>query len=220
MRGATTAQKMTPRYRLISIHAPHARSDWTAFPVDVEPYDISIHAPHARSDTRLPWHSCPVHRRFQSTLLMRGATWSFQLILSTACGFQSTLLMRGATGWRRRGQVRRCCISIHAPHARSDESSSRIASALASDFNPRSSCEERLVQGSLRVARRVISIHAPHARSDLIGIKVVAAPVNFNPRSSCEERHHCGKPQSRKSYFNPRSSCEERLSVYIGELSS
>ena len=81
-------------------------------------HHISIHAPHARSDPKE--HFCVILLdTFQSTLLMRGATFDL-LVGLERLGFQSTLLMRGAT-WRRRGQVRRCCISIHAPHARSDE---------------------------------------------------------------------------------------------------
>ena len=56
---------------------------------------ISIHAPHARSDDRSGASSSP-GRVFQSTLLMRGATQaggSAKKIVR----FQSTLLMRGAT---------------------------------------------------------------------------------------------------------------------------
>ena len=80
-------------------------------------YDISIHAPHARSDYCNVKHRF-MHLAFQSTLLMRGAT-ARQESLQRARGFQSTLLMRGATYLRRRW----CAnveISIHAPHARSD----------------------------------------------------------------------------------------------------
>ena len=125
---------------MISIHAPHARSD------GYHPYDlsaslvISIHAPHARSDFRPsdglvclynfnPRSSCEERLErsgrvtssglFQSTLLMRGATRSG--IPSIRCfRFQSTLLMRGATA----------CLLL-----------SRIS---PQHFNPRSSCEERL----------------------------------------------------------------------------
>ena len=56
--------------------------------------------------------------------------------------FQSTLLMRGAT-WRSRGRL------WPAPH-----------------FNPRSSCEERLYSFIVSDCCGKISIHAPHARSD------------------------------------------------------
>ena len=102
-------------------------------------------------------------------------------------------------------------ISIHAPHARSDiKTTSRPLKTAY--FNPRSSCEERLVLGSLsihtlpyfnprssceeRLRSQVrpagdagISIHAPHARSDrtLSGLRH-SSKEDFNPRSSCEER--------------------------------
>ena len=55
---------------------------------------ISIHAPHARSD-HIFILSCG-HRGFQSTLLMRGATQR-SAFRKAALTFQSTLLMRGAT---------------------------------------------------------------------------------------------------------------------------
>ena len=100
---------------------------------------------------------------FQSTLLMRGATAiSGREQLNKE--FQSTLLMRGAT-------LPHPCdgplyaISIHAPHARSDCSSSTLSS-LVTD----------------------ISIHAPHARSDGMGCNSFRTYQHFNPRSSCEER--------------------------------
>ena len=58
--------------------------------------------------------------KFQSTLLMRGATSTYPPLCVRLKKFQSTLLMRGATdaygkgpGWY--------AISIHAPHARSDD---------------------------------------------------------------------------------------------------
>ena len=81
-----------------------------------------------------------VHLVFQSTLLMRGAT-SIRNSPGVSSSFQSTLLMRGATPrWRHAG--RRAEISIHAPHARSDQAAGLMVPPVA------------------------ISIHAPHARSD------------------------------------------------------
>ena len=82
-------------------------------------------------------------------------------------------------------------ISIHAPHARSDSSSQNIK-IDCHNFNPRSSCEERLSMRCARRSRRRISIHAPHARSDA-----------RHPRRCCRRCLH----------FNPRSSCEERLDL-------
>ena len=131
-----------------------------------------------------------------------------------------------------------CRISIHAPHARSDDIQGPT-SRRRRYFNPRSSCEERRGQGKglpghsghfnprssceerrrileVRQINRIISIHAPHARSDTLHIVPVRLKLyNFNPRSSCEER------QSHQDYhlcthgdFNPRSSCEERLCYF------
>ena len=79
---------------LISIHAPHARSDVELFQTVIG-LDISIHAPHARSDAR--------------------AEFDYLTIV----------------------------ISIHAPHARSDADCFTSVKSQ-SNFNPRSSCEERL----------------------------------------------------------------------------
>ena len=122
----------------ISIHAPHARSD-NRKGCDSLSQRISIHAPHARSDRSSsmlgtirayfnPRSSC--EERHGADKEMRAGIV-----------FQSTLLMRGAT------QCRRQCrdghlISIHAPHARSD-GRHHGGGQRGSDFNPRSSCEER-----------------------------------------------------------------------------
>ena len=80
-------------------------------------------------------------------------------------------------------------ISIHAPHARSDD-------ILVAD-----------------ILTEFISIHAPHARSDQRLKQAMTDAIHFNPRSSCEERR-CGRravPEAQN--FNPRSSCEERPQV-------
>ena len=84
-------------------------------------------------------------------------------ILSITSLFQSTLLMRGATqGFF--SVVSLYCISIHAPHARSDSTMSAADKATH------------------------ISIHAPHARSDRTKRGSSRYLPHFNPRSSCEER--------------------------------
>ena len=81
----------------ISIHAPHARSDGCSGHPHHTLQSISIHAPHARSDPAF-LYSRRIRFRFQSTLLMRGAT--------DVDFLQGCFLV----------------ISIHAPHARSDQS--------------------------------------------------------------------------------------------------
>ena len=184
---------------------------------------------------------------------MRGATrWTGTS--SYSARFQSTLLMRGATHVASETH-QLGGISIHAPHARSDEwlcpicgkrhpfqstllmrGATRIHAsrwAMTLDFNPRSSCEERqpgvvdyskisVFQSTLlmRGATRRCKIQTPRR-------------TNFNPRSSCEERPgglgrrahpldiSIHAPHARSDAmvmaitpaprdFNPRSSCEER----------
>ena len=65
--------------------------------------------------------------KFQSTLLMRGATVSMMLDVVELRAFQSTLLMRGATVVLLDVWAVVVGISIHAPHARSDEGLSKAA---------------------------------------------------------------------------------------------
>ena len=207
MRGATYCHIVYEIRRIISIHAPHARSD----PALMRRTDgvgmISIHAPHARSDSRaleITFHP----DKFQSTLLMRGATPCF-IIQFALYEFQSTLLMRGATHLLRLVGTTRINISIHAPHARSDFEKT-FCQSFKNYFNPRSSCEERptptetyvynpsfqstlLMRGATRRSLRIfsteqISIHAPHARSDSSVSSRRQPTRHFNPRSSCEER--------------------------------
>ena len=126
---------------------------------------VSIHAPHARGDI--------------------SSALSSRMLLHL---FQSTPLMRGATGKDGRG-IYAIPVSIHAPHARGDpdghgehrprlrfQSTPLMRGATcwyslytlrcAMGFNPRPSCEGRLVhdlEGALVVK---VSIHAPHARGD------------------------------------------------------
>ena len=127
--------------------------------------------------------------------------------------------MRGAT--KENICLKWCdCISIHAPHARSD-SARRMALSIPSHFNPRSSCEERLWVSSVTpllfyfnprssceerlasvrqdYADLQISIHAPHARSDGFAACHGVKLEYFNPRSSCEERP-VGEKTFRREY--------------------
>ena len=144
----------------ISIHAPHAGSDYHSFhqramywnfnprspcgerpgnPVWLSAAMISIHAPHAGSDT------------------------SFSKTNTFVGGFQSTLPMRGATS-KTSGLCGLFAISIHAPHAGSDcPGFSNIG--FNQYFNPRSPCGERRPWMGRRKTGR-----------------------NFNPRSPCGER--------------------------------
>ena len=139
MRGATNQHDQPPYYFIISIHAPHARSDCTAmFFIRA----ITYFNPRSSCEER-PGPSPSV---------------------STMARFQSTLLMRGATEYGSCNNVTQE-ISIHAPHARSDFIIHRFSTAH-DNFNPRSSYEERRHECAVREVRLHISIHAPHTRSD------------------------------------------------------
>ena len=127
----------------ISIHAPHARSDNHRGAGQALARRISIHAPHARSDPFLPVR-CRRAFRFQSTLLMRGATRIPHDTVTTQRNFNP----RSSCEERRKfydDVLPVLQISIHAPHARSD-----------------------LVLAVHLLVDLTISIHAPHARSDLV----------------------------------------------------
>ncbi len=125
-------------------------------------YNISIHAPYARSD--LISMSVPPSTSFQSTLLMRGATKeAWRDLLSIMISIHAPHARSDRALSEHRGLHHQ--ISIHAPHARSDSSSTSTPTACT-NFNPRSSCEERRADSSGLRKELGISIHAPHARSD------------------------------------------------------
>ena len=206
MRGATDHLQAGRRGRCISIHAPHARSD------------VSFSACFLTVSV------------FQSTLLMRGAT-DVEADAVGSSGFQSTLLMRGATFGSTAAKAQ-AEISIHAPHARSDNSVT-AGDGRRPHFNPRSSCEERRrTRHSARLSQTFQSTLLMRGATRSRMAAITTAP-NFNPRSSCEERldvvgsrrapftisihaphARSDKPLSIRSSwgsdFNPRSSCEER----------
>ena len=145
----------------ISIHAPHARSDAHRKIVSIDYLHFnprsSCEERHLNNGNRLvstyfnPRSSCEErryraedisgYRKFQSTLLMRGATWQF----------------------KNRGDTR-----YFNPRSSCEE---RRLSALydlqPAYFNPRSSCEERHDVLCAAIVVLAISIHAPHARSDI-----------------------------------------------------
>ena len=107
-----------PICNIISIHAPHARSDF--FIVNRTWFlAISIHAPHARSDHQPRLHRRGKRRNFNPRSSCEERQFDRHFTRLDVLLFQSTLLMRGATcteqflqHWKE--------ISIHAPHARSD----------------------------------------------------------------------------------------------------
>ncbi len=162
MRGATPRKTLAVCIYNISIHAPYARSDLIS--MSVPPSTSFQSTLLMRGATSSCVSTTRRQIEFQSTLLMRGATCPIQWSIWTTTKFQSTLLMRGATitdsqeqvatifqstllmrgatkeAWR---DLLSIMISIHAPHARSDNSK----------------------QAHVRFIDK-ISIHAPHARSD------------------------------------------------------
>ena len=201
----------------ISIHAPHARSD-SAEEKHHEHGQISIHAPHARSDATAA--RAQTDKRYfnpRSSCEERLLTASR---ISATVGFQSTLLMRGATRylcW----YIVRDNISIHAPHARSDDD------AIDDGYRPCKFQSTLLMRGAtldnLALAvRDRISIHAPHARSDMMIIFKYQRVRDFNPRSSCEERRDGSLKLDFKQKFQStllmRGATIDWLFLYKGEI--
>ena len=173
---------------------------------------------------------------------MRGATRSTRHTIYHL-RFQSTPLMRGAT-WGERGRFSGCEVSIHAPHARGDlprqwslpyhqrfnprpscegRRRSRASLGHGCGFNPRPSCEGRpvfcpvvkplvwfqstpLMRGAtsralVLAAEHLVSIHAPHARGDSRPRTRLTNRTCFNPRPSCEGRPRILATERQSSWF-------------------
>ena len=131
---------------------------------------------------------------------MRGATSRSspaRLLLRT---FQSTLLMRGAT---RCACASACGRSNFNPRSSCEERQmcALFARLFISNFNPRSSCEERHGGWVLFIVPIGISIHAPHARSDLI--------KSYKPNVSVQISIHA--PHARSDMTG-----QDRGKTYIG----
>ena len=201
---------------------------------------ISIHAPHTRSDAVARTRE-RFQKVFQSTPLIRGAT-TVCLFLSTYLRFQSTPLIRGATfnprpsyEERRRRSDRPSSRTDFNPRPSYEErqAKSRDRAYKRTHFNPRPSYEERPEPFFVSVKEYSISIHAPHTRSDkdfqtggMIPAIFQSTPLirgatwcatvkcyaclNFNPRPSYEERRFRSHGCARSQNFNPRPSYEER----------
>ena len=213
---------------IISIHAPHARSDCNTTE-DIWNLRISIHAPHARSD----W----LHSRCNSQGVLISIHAPHARSDVTRAGLKDASKISIHAPHARSDEVksnvrRNNYISIHAPHARSDVSSLRLT-GWRWNFNPRSSCEERRPSIYIKHSKITISIHAPHARSDatinavncVLNISI-HAPHARSDGERCDDSpiatiisihapHARSDPKSPSScnipsYFNPRSSCEER----------
>ena len=140
MRGATISVRNIAVMLDISIHAPHARSD--SYPCFLAPSTNNFN-PRSSCEERLLINLLySDYLRFQSTLLMRGATI---LCVTTARRllFQSTLLMRGAT--RRKRLYRKNKEFQSTLLMRGATTAKALSMSVTENFNPRSSCEERLL---------------------------------------------------------------------------
>ena len=230
MRGAT--DNVTDyRYALIiSIHAPHARSDERAAIFYRYGMDISIHAPHARSDGKQKRHlrnlvdfnprsSCEERHGFAAR---RSSIPDFNP--RSSCEERRLHVTNTQKVHK---------ISIHAPHARSD-SCQRAACYTRPYFNPRSSCEERPPAPGGHIARlgqfqsTLLMRGATCALAVLCGVLPFQSTLlmrgatsrswmpTTTPRISIHAPHARSDLSSKailasSSHFNPRSSCEERL---------
>ncbi len=122
---------------------------------------------------------------FQSTLPLRGATYSYWISPSVQI-FQSTLPLRGATFSMRLVQ-HIVSISIHTPLAGSD-GTARPWSRPCGNFNPHSPCGERRSIERSNISASQISIHTPLAGSDCTSMESCPMRSYFNPHSPCGER--------------------------------
>ena len=124
--------------------------------------------------------------KFQSTLLMRGATLRDQHLVSdlhfnprSSCEERHPALW-SEQHWRHYFNPRSSCeerpqlscstrrTGYFNPRSSCEERLPDLTSPRVRPyFNPRSSCEERRPRRLLLRAQRIISIHAPHARSDV-----------------------------------------------------
>ena len=100
-------------------------------------------------------------------------------------------------------------ISIHAPRVRCDIGPYELVSQIK-NFNPRTSCEVRLLTNTDAPAVLVISIHAPRVRCDSSFAAFRHPALYFNPRTSCEVRPFIEEAGGVSDDFNPRTSCEVR----------
>ena len=102
-------------------------------------------------------------------------------------------------------------ISIHAPHAGSDlTTTERIVSVQG--FQSTLPMRGATTRTAIHCPAYRISIHAPHAGSDMDWQRKCSGDSDFNPRSPCGERPDGYAIGSNGYNFNPRSPCGERHS--------
>ena len=184
MRGATVPSGLFWRPRQISIHAPHAGSDPLYTSVATGSWNFNPRSPCG--ERRSYPTALGKSATFQSTLPMRGATMK-RSAKNVPGGFQSTLPMRGAT-LQRDLDYHRHAISIHAPHAGSDQLRPAATRACV-DFNPRSPCGERHATGVFSYSEGQFQSTLPMRGATCRCRKSGRSVRYFNPRSPCGERH-------------------------------
>ena len=117
MRGVTKVLLPDPVPGIISIHTPHAGSDFPGILQILRQRAFQSTLP-MRGVTLVPAISSATSL-FQSTLPMRGVTAPAFFAAGKQCQFQSTLPMRGVTK-KTHPFIDIFLISIHTPHAGSD----------------------------------------------------------------------------------------------------
>ena len=206
VRGATATISRMMTERSISIHAPRAGRDGENIYATIL-RSISIHAPRAGRDSIHNVYAC-ADKKFQSTRPVRGATALSMFTMRprrdfnprAPCGarhfhhaqlpfrnlFQSTRPVRGATRDLRITHIG-TDISIHAPRAGRDNSSSHWATASApiSIHAPRAGRDPEYCRP---YHKSQISIHAPRAGRDQARPGSCIHPPYFNPRAPCGAR--------------------------------
>ena len=151
LRGATRKDICIKQIKLVSIHAPLARSNRRLAAI-IARHDVSIHAPLARSNSAVCGDSADsgvsIHAPLARSNLLS------QIEDETQAAFQYMLLLRGATGLPAAEAIKRT-VSIHAPLARSN-------------VNRKNHCRPPSV-----------SIHAPLARSNPVRLADVCQTFRF-----------------------------------------
>ena len=163
MRGATLYLHRSALHLIISIHAPHAGSDYNATCSRRPKMTISIHAPHAGSDSQ---HlikgfafSISIHAPHAGSDVDASPVSESKPEISIHAPHAGSDKDDGSIGYHRG-------ISIHAPHAGSDFKRRFKLDCDTSNFYPRSPCGERRKSPRSLQPAILISIHAPHAGSD------------------------------------------------------
>ena len=174
MRGATVWFGETILQVAISIHAPHAGSDFRGSRY-WQCHDYFN--PRSPCGERLDWiRKSMTTRLFQSTLPMRGAT-----LIRCGITFSDAISIHaphaGSDQWFLfRGSI--STISIHAPHAGSDLESN-LCQPRGLQFQSTLPMRGATVDVDGMTSSVIISIHAPHAGSDGHGLSCTIPELVF-----------------------------------------